>query len=733
MAKQNSAHPSVTSLNSSADSSSPHFALGPGSTSASSSQTSSSKAQESPAYVSAPSTAELESQLIDQTKHQIRALAQEIAELVQSNCEPADFYQGFLTRMTQALASVGGAIWLRDQPEEPLQLAYQINLKQTILATDKQAQIQHTRLLNRLLTTAEPSLVPPHAGTDGSDEAANPTAYLLLIGPLKINGESIGIVEILQRSNAGPTTQQGYLRFVAQMTELASTYLTNQRLATFAKAEAMWQQLESFTRSIHHGLDASQIAYTIANEGRRLAEVDRVSVALGAGGACRIAAVSGLDSIERRAEQVKRLAALTAAVIRTREPLWYDGDDGQLPPQIERKLHEYVDKSHCKMLAIIPLKQNHLPAEANLSDPRIHAGANTIGAIIVEQLKDSQVHPALRQRIETVAQHSEIALTNALEHQAIFLLPLWKAIGQITQLFRGTKLMKTVAVIAVLIGSGFFLTCFPYRFGLNAAGSLIPARQFEVFAEENGVLEEVLVSDTGDSMVKRGDLLARMYNNDLDVEIENLAGQIKKKKELLTAKESMQSRKLDPLDAHQIDSEINTLRQEIFSLGGELDLRYHQRKLLAIRSPADGQVINWQARQNLLRRPVRQGQHLMTIVDPQTTWQVELRLPERRVAHLMRAMRESPAALPVTFGLMSYPGVEFMGQLLFIDQQLDVHADDGNTALVRIGFDNQTIPRELLRSGTRVTAKIHCGNRSIGYVFFHELIETVQSKWLLWF
>jgi hypothetical protein len=195
----------------------------------------------------------------------------------------------------------------------------------------------------------------------------------------------------------------------------------------------------------------------------------------------------------------------------------------------------------------------------------------------------------------------------------------------------------------------------------------------------------------------------------------------------------MQTRKLDPLDAQQINGEVNKLRQEIISIGNELDLRLYQQTFLQVRSPAAGRVINWQARQNLLRRPVRQGQHLMTIVDPNTEWQLELRLPERRIAHLLRAMRDRDDALRVTFGLISHPGQEFEGKLLYVDHQLDVHADDGNTALVRVGFDNLAIPKELLRAGTRVTAKVHCGTRPIGYVYFHELIETVQSKWIMWF
>ena len=169
------------------------------------------------------------------------------------------------------------------------------------------------------------------------------------------------------------------------------------------------------------------------------------------------------------------------------------------------------------------------------------------------------------------------------------------------------------------------------------------------------------------------------------------------------------------------------------SLRRELDIKRRQVDLLEIRAPARGTVVNWQVRQNLLRRPVQRGQNLMTIVDPDTHWVLELELPERRVAHLMRAMARSDEALDVTFTLASHPGQEFKGQLVEVDRQLDVRTDDGNAALVRVAFDETQIPADLLRSGTRVTAKVHSGHRSIGFVLFHELIETVQSSVMFWF
>lgn len=57
-------------------------------------------------------------------------------------------------------------------------------------------------------------------------------------------------------------------------------------------------------------------AYAIANEGRRIVGCERVSLVLWKRGRCEVLAVSGLDSLDRRAAQVKRLAELTRCVLK---------------------------------------------------------------------------------------------------------------------------------------------------------------------------------------------------------------------------------------------------------------------------------------------------------------------------------------------------------------------------------------------------------------------------------
>ena len=675
--------------------------------------------------------------LVNQTRQQIRSLAVEVEQLAKSDCTEDEFFEGFLTRSTSALASMGGAIWMLDDQQQ-LRLRYQINLKQTGLAERPDAQIQHHRLLQRVLAKGESTLVGPQSGAtksgDSSDsEGANPTDFLLVLAPLTVDQNSVGLIEIFQRAATGPNTQQGYLRFLNQMGETGSRYLANHRIRSFAAQQEMWHQLEQFIRSIHQGLNSKQTIYTLANESRRLIGCDRVSVAIGTGRNCRVKSVSGLDSIERRADQVKQLNLLAAAVIKAGQPLWYNDQHAALPPQLESKLQRYVDQSHTKMLAVVPLMESS--DDPALDQPnKKKKKPRPIGAIIIEQLSDSRISPTTRQRVDVVVHHGQTALANANRYSSIFLMPLWQFLGKVCSIFNVEQRWKTAVVTLALVAAGLFLTLFPYTFGLNANGRLVPESQFEVFAQTDGTMEEVFVSDTGDTVVQKQQVLGRMKNSDIELAISSIQGQIAEAQSRIGANSQRRSSgKLELNEKTELESLIKSDEQTILSLQRELSIRQEEQQLLNIVSPSAGRVVNWNVKQNLTNRPVTRGQNLMTVVPPEAVWELELQMPERRLAHLFRAINDAEEELQVTFGLVSNPGTEYTGTLISVDRKLDVYNDDGNAALVRVAFKNADIAADLLRTETRVTAKVHCGERSIGYVIFHELIETVQSKWMLWF
>ena len=672
--------------------------------------------------------------LVDKTRAQIRELVLEVRQLSQKDCSASEFYEGFLTRIVTALASVGGAVWVREAADKPVKLQCHVNLKQTALNQNASAQQTHGKLIERMFEAGEATLVPPGTATDSADAGGNPTDSLLVLGPITIDGEPVGLVEIFQRPGAGPATQRGYLRFLLQMCEIASEFLANLRLRSFQEQQKTWSQLERFVQLIHRKLDVKDTVYAISNEGRRLIDCDRVSVATMQGSRCVIKSVSGLDAIERRSEQVKTLGRLATSVVKSKKALWYEGDRASLPPTLEKRIHDHVEKSHARMVAVIPLLNvQPTPLDDDPFERAKPSGSEPpVGALIIEQLNESSVSPALKQRIEVVATHAQTALANSIDHQSIFLMPLWKGIGKLTKQFQGRKLIRTVMIAATLAAVTAFLCLFPYPFSLSARGNLVPESQNEIYAQLDGILTDIKVSNTGDSIVEKDQILATMASTTLELRIGDLEGRIAQaKNEFQMAETGKTMGEQEERLAYTYQSARAS--RQIENLKNELAVQLKDRELLQVRAPIAGQVVNWQVRQNLLRRPVRFGQHLMTIVPPDTQWLIELEMPERRLAHLSRAMEESEEVLKVTFALVSWPGKEFEGELISVDQKLDVYSDEGNAALVRVSFLNDDVPKDLLRSGTRVTGKVQCGTRPIGYAMFYELIETVKSKWQFWF
>jgi multidrug efflux pump subunit AcrA (membrane-fusion protein) len=674
-------------------------------------------------------------QLVAEMKHEINALVQEITRLAGADISPEEFYCGFLGRVVSSMAAVGGAVWTPAESGR-LALQYQINLSQTGAEATQAARTQHAQLIKSVVDGKQAILAAPSSGPAKGGGAGNPTELLLVVAPLVVEGQSQGVVEIFQRPGGAPSTQRGYLRFLVQMCDVACGYLKSRRLRQLEENHSLWRQLESLVSSLHGSLDVRETAYAIVNEGRRMIGCDRVSLAICCGGSCQIEAVSGLDSIDRRAAEVKGLAKLATAVVHAGEPLWSDGSDADLPRQIHGPLQEYIDRSHARLIAVLPLvprRADETAVESTEAGQQPVAQRRPIGALIVEQLREARATETLRTRAAIVAHHSAGALVNAIEHSSLFLLPVWKAIGQVTWLFRGRTLPKTLLALGILAGGIYALATVPTDFEVAARGKLQPAQRREIFAPLDGLVAKVPVEHG--QIVEAGATLAELTNTDLELQLAALLGRQTTNEERLTSlsrallENKRGAARLTPADENRLAGEESQLRQEAQNIERELALVRDKQQQLRIVAPQRGQVVTWKVRDLLLQRPVVRGQGLLTLANPDGPWELELYLPERRLTHLHSA-RAGQKTLEAVFVLSSYPGQTFRGQVMEVEQAAEVRGDEGNTVLVRVAVDKSQLPP--LHDQTTVTAKLNCGRTSVGYAWFCDLIETVQGKVLFW-
>jgi multidrug efflux pump subunit AcrA (membrane-fusion protein) len=669
---------------------------------------------------------------------EIEDLLDELARLAASDLSVRQFHELLLERAVQGLAAVGGAIWLRSSDGQ-IHLECQFRLDAIPLAENWADAQRHTQLLAAVLAKNEGRVVAPRSTLVGEPQTVNPTDYLLVLAPLPggtgqrsrpVEGAS-GLIEVFQRPNVAPLAQHGALRFLDAIGELASDFGRHRELRELRDRGALWRQFEQFAAEVHGSLELSRVAYTIANDGRGLIGCDRLSVAMVRRSHCRLIAVSGIDKLDRRADVVRSLEQLATAVTAAGEPFWYVEGESHAPPQVEGPLELVLDETHARGLAVLPLQRS---PESRLEESQTDASVSgpAIAALIVERFDATGFDSAERERIAAVCRQSASALSNAQTHESVPLLPVWRTLGRIGWLAQARQLPKTVLALVLIAAAAIALAVIPADFEIAARGELQPKRRQEVFARSDGIVDRIMVEQG--QKVAAEDLLVVLKKPQFEFEFSRLLGEIQTAQAKLSAIQASRlatgrdSAANTPDKINQLTAEEEEGKSLLLSLEKQQKILIAQRKDLELRSPLDGTVVTWNAKDLLAARPVARGQALLTVDDLAGPWVVELQVADNRIGHVVEAQERDKPELPVAFILATGPGVSYEGKVGRVALSTETDKATGSTVLVTVAFDRSAIPPEQLRPGATVTAKIHCGRRSLGYVWLHELWETIQSR-----
>jgi len=687
---------------------------------------------------------------VEEARRQILAIVDQIRALAQGDVKEAEFFSALLAKSIEAMGAVGGIVWLvRDQGR--VESVTGQGVEHTGIAQDQDAQAAHGKLVGALMGNPTGLIVPPRAGltnADGSAAASNPTDLLVVAAPIDRDGTRAGLIEIFHQSNA-PEVERGYLKFLQEVTQPARTFLDRQQLVTLDSQQTALVQVDRFSRAVHETLDPVSTAFVLANEARRIIGCDRVSVLVKRGRKLRLEAVSGQESIERRASAVQAVEALVRVVAKAGDPLWHPDPATELPPQIEEELEVYVDESHATALAIVPLEKPRptpvvktggvdavavAKAEAT---PKV--APEPIGALVAEWFSSSTFEGGKRARVELVAEHGRVALANALAHTSLPLYPLLNLLGKSKALTTARNLPKTILAILATAAAILALVLVPADLRLEGKGTLEPVHHRDVFAGIDGVVESIAPGVEHAADVKEGQLLASLRNIELDVALTDVLGRKAASEEQLvsTRRAILEDKKISADEKTRMAGRAAQLQREIESLEAQRTL-YEAKKLsLAVRSPIDGVIVTWQVRDRLMLRPVEKGQVLLNVADKTGPWELEIHLPDDRLGHVNRAYAEARAAgreLEVDYILATDPGTRHVGTVREIHEQAEVRGEQGNTVLLRITIDPSRHEKEELGAGASVTARINCGKRPLGYVIFHDLVAFIQQHILfrLW-
>ncbi|MBL8799721.1 MAG: efflux RND transporter periplasmic adaptor subunit [Planctomycetia bacterium] len=686
-------------------------------------------------------------QKIDQIRRHIQRLVSEVTQLAEQNLEPTAFYGEFLQRVLSGMAAPAGVIWVRT-PQGHLQLQHQINLQHVGLDKTEAGKQAHNELLRQACLQGRGRIVPPHSSAgdgQGAGGPGNPTDFIVLLAPMVVENEVVGLVEVMQDPRHSGEALPGFLQFLERMTVLASGYVRNQQLRRMVGQQQVWTQLEIFARQVHASLNPTEVSYVVANEGRRLIECDRVSVAVREGRKMKIEAISGADVVEKRSSLVQLQKALAEAVAEWGERLVYQGSpDETLPPAVLKALDAYLAESNSKLLVAQPLRDEREKDSKHL--PR--------AVVLMECFEPAIAPDQLLARLEVVARHATPALYNAYEHRRIPLQFLWLPLAHIQEGLGG----KTRAIIAGVGGGLLFLFVFmiicPYPLKMEARGQLLPEERRWLYCELDYAK---IVEFTGDAetgrQVDEGQTLIKMYSPKLEQDITALQTE-------LVALEAEVESLANRVGAARTEDDKSRIGAELAQKREVLRSRSEKRKAMIerlnlienepghfwIKAPTSGVIMNSGFLENLSGRTVKSSDPLLRIGDKSKAWEIQLRIPQRHIGQIRLAFLGKPEdyELDVDLLVASAPTQTYRGKLNRAKLSPEANIDRENAeetepvvlASVRIdGPDidpSYRIPTELLVTGTEVHAKVRCGNRPMVYSLFYGVWEFVYEK-VVWF
>jgi multidrug efflux pump subunit AcrA (membrane-fusion protein) len=669
---------------------------------------------------------------IQNIRERVLNMAQQIEGLSRSDIPPDEFFPEFLKLLVGALGAQAGVVWMVDENNR-LNLNHELMLAETGFRDNPQAASLNQQLLTNVIATGEACSYSPQ---DDSDVKL-PTNNLHVLAALQVDSNGVGVVQIFQRPDAPVDARAGFLQFVEQMCGYASRYLERKDSAETARTPAdFWKDFEQFTLEMQRSLDVKEVASTVVNDARLLLGCDRLSVVIQRGKKVSVEAISGQNAVNPRANLVQSMVALASKSMSMRDSVLFSGRVDHLAPQIEVPLANFVQESGSRMVMVVPLFEydplvsrddDDQKNQQKKDEPR-----NVIGCLVIEQVNKSEPEPGLLDRVDLVADHVAASLHNARLQQQIFLLRFWRFLGRSLEWLHGRKLAKTAAILAALTLIGMGLVLIPRDYRVEGKGQLMPVIQQAVFAQVDGDVETIDVKDG--ERVESGQKLMQLRNEKLTMELADSVDRLKlaeTDKRSLTAKIDLAEDAGRPGEATRFRGERKQTQIRIDALTIRTAKLQKRVEKLTIRAPIDGVVVTFRLQQLLKDRPVRRGERLVEVMDDTGAWQVELEVAEKRMGHILRAQEKlNTLNLSVDFVPATSSIRTFEGKLQKISTRSE-SSEEGAVMEVIVSTDKANLPN--LRIGAEVAAKINCGERSLGYVLFGDVIEAAQRYFFVWF
>lgn len=660
--------------------------------------------------------------LVQDTRQEIRRIVQEVAALSHSRVSARRFWGRFLTLVSTSIGATGSIVWQRHPAQ--WQVIEHIGAVSTRVkqgaefAAEKESTLNcHQRMLIEVGNAGGPVIVPPGAGWE-STEPGNPTDQLAAVLPVPVDPDepTQWMLEFFIPPGGGPAAQRGYLRFLAQMADLAGDFVRSDRLRELRRQVEFQDRFHLLLNQLYQQDDKRLVYQGLVDGLVTLLRAERISLATCEAGTCRLLAVSGVDQLDQRAAAVRVLAHIAA-----------EGDPRRTWTAAEASAEEKAERETSHQLLGPesqgtdregePLEVLELRGVAVLDESGQYR-------LVVEDRQGMRPEPELDANWEFHARQLGRILC---ERPSVW--PF--GFGTPKQRIQTTWLRRAAVPLGVL--TVLTITALlPFPLTVAVEGRLTPLTFTTHYAPRDGIITEILVQHG--EPVTEGTPLIRMVDASLEHNLANLTGRqavLEQRYQELMRQKNRQSRQgnVQNGDVETLLQQIRICEEEMQTVRAELQIARESHDALLIRSQSAGIVDAWQVEQRLSDRPVQRGLPLIRVVPQQDYWSIEADIPQNRLDHVIAAQLAS-SDLRARVSVPSFPSLKFEAELREIGPAVRPAGSIETVGKATFQVDPQELP--LRQWGAPVKLAIPCGSRPLVYIFCQDLIRMIQGTMKLY-
>ena len=521
------------------------------------------------------------------------------------------------------------------------------------------------------------------------DEATGFATRSMLAAPLKAQDEVLGVLQILNKGSGDGQFDENDRALLTGLASTAGLALRNAQLHDAERRAHDLKTLLGISREITSTFEVDRLALSVVNLASQALSYDRAAISLDEGGRTVLRAISGQETVDG-SEDAKELEKLIAWLAERNEFVYVSdfSHNGDVDGTIQSAFGPYIDRTHIRALALVPLKDEE----------------GRLGAFYLESSKPGFLGEAGREAAELLANQVSISLRNASLYGQVPFIGLLEPLAALRRRIATTpraKLARRFGIPALVV---LFLIAFPWKDRVSPRDTqILPGDRMPARATVGGLLAEIPIQE-GDG-VEAGDVLAVLLGDDIRMSIQETSAAL-----------AVAERNAAAAQTRGDEAAAQIAQIDVRELTGRLDLLRDQLDRTVLRAQVAGVVLTRRP-QEKLGEWLRAGETFV-VLGRTDMLEVEARIRQQDIE---RVRLGQEVRLKVT----ARPDYLFVGTITEIAPYGDTILAGDPTFVVRAPLDNS---EQLLRPGMEARAKIVGSRRPVGYLLARPFVRWIQLR-----